>query len=66
MMGCHFVLQLALLIATSIYVADAQDILGCGGFLKSDVPLDFSRVHVSDNLLLPTAVSQSGESAMWM
>lgn len=37
-----FLTCLATIVANSI----AQDILGCGGFLKSHADIDFTKVHV--------------------
>jgi hypothetical protein len=38
----YFFTYLAILLSNSI----AQDILGCGGFLKSHADIDFTKVHV--------------------
>lgn len=35
-----------LLILLSLAEKSSQDIVGCGGFLKSQVPIDFSKVDV--------------------
>lgn len=29
-----------------VYLAGANDVLGCGGFIKSHVPIDFSKIEV--------------------
>lgn len=35
-----------LLIINYIWYVDGNDVLGCGGFLKSHVQIDFSKVEV--------------------
>ncbi len=35
------------IILCSVYGANSQDILGCGGFVKSEVEINFSMVEVS-------------------
>lgn len=42
----HSYLQLAVFIGTNFLIARADDILGCGGFIKSHADIDFSKVEV--------------------
>jgi hypothetical protein len=37
---------LVLICLAFISVCDTEDILGCGGFVKSDIDINFSRVEV--------------------
>ena len=41
----QLVLQVTLL-ETLVTIVDAQDIVGCGGFVQSTVPINFERVEV--------------------
>lgn len=42
----HSYLRLAVLIFINVLIARADDILGCGGFIKSHADIDFSKVEV--------------------
>ena len=39
---------LSLLVVNSLFIATlaSDEILGCGGFVKSEVPIDFSQIEV--------------------
>lgn len=39
-------MQLAVLISINVLIARADDILGCGGFIKSHADIDFSKVEI--------------------
>lgn len=42
----HSYLQLFVLISINFLITRADDILGCGGFIKSHADIDFSKVEV--------------------
>jgi hypothetical protein len=44
----EYALKILLFFIQLIYVVfcDAEDILGCGGFVKSDIDINFSQVEV--------------------
>lgn len=46
MTSFHSYIQLIVLISINFLITRADDILGCGGFIKSHADIDFSKVEV--------------------
>ena len=61
MMDLHWLMLIfALIDFIKFNVITAEEILGCGGFVKSEVPIDFSQIEVSSFHCLNRLIGQQG------